>query len=85
MISDGERAAVQFTLREFASHLGRELLSEQVAIMRTNARQDHQRRWLLRLERIPRAVLERQQQMILHRRSNRIDQPLRSPERKSAP
>ena len=36
VISDGERAAVQFTLREFASHLGRELLSEQVAIMRTN-------------------------------------------------
>ena len=28
---------MQFTLREFASHLGRELLSEQVAIVRTNA------------------------------------------------
>ena len=37
VISDGERAAVQFTLREFASHLGRELLSEQTAIVRTNA------------------------------------------------
>ena len=37
VISDGERAAVQFTLREFASHLGRELLSEQAAIIRTNA------------------------------------------------
>jgi ketosteroid isomerase-like protein len=37
VISDGERAAVQFTLREFASHLGRELMSEQVAIFRTNA------------------------------------------------
>jgi len=36
VVSDGERAAVQFTLREFASHLGRELLSEQVAIVRTN-------------------------------------------------
>ena len=36
VISDGERAAVQFTLREFAAHLGRELLSEQVAIFRTN-------------------------------------------------
>src|SRR5688572_32918904 len=37
VIADGERAAVQFTLREFATHLGRELLSEQVAIVRTNA------------------------------------------------
>jgi ketosteroid isomerase-like protein len=37
VISDSERAAVQFTLREFAAHLGRELLSEQVAIFRTNA------------------------------------------------
>src|SRR5688572_30553374 len=37
IIADGERAAVQFTLREFATHLGRELLSEQVAIVRTNA------------------------------------------------
>ncbi|MDF3037608.1 MAG: hypothetical protein K0Q71_314, partial [Thermomicrobiales bacterium] len=39
IIADGERAAVQFTLREFASHLGRELLSEQVAIVRTNGGQ----------------------------------------------
>ena len=37
VISDGERAAVQFTLREFAANLGRELLSEQVAIFRTNS------------------------------------------------
>lgn len=37
VVSDGERAVVQFTLREFASHLGRELISEQVAIFRTNA------------------------------------------------
>jgi ketosteroid isomerase-like protein len=36
VIADGERAAVQFTLREFAAHLGRELVSEQVAIFRTN-------------------------------------------------
>ncbi len=36
VISDGERAAVQFTLREFAPTLGRELLSEQVAVMRTS-------------------------------------------------
>lgn len=36
VIADGERAAVQFTLREFATHLGRELLSEQVAIFRCN-------------------------------------------------
>ena len=37
VVSDCERAAVQFTLREFASHLGRELLSEQVVIVRTSA------------------------------------------------
>jgi ketosteroid isomerase-like protein len=37
VISDGERAAVQFTLREFASQLGRELISEQVAVFRTNS------------------------------------------------
>jgi ketosteroid isomerase-like protein len=35
VIADGERAAVQFTLREFSSELGRELVSEQVAIFRT--------------------------------------------------
>lgn len=37
VIADSERATVQFTLREFSSRLGRELISEQVAIMRTNA------------------------------------------------
>jgi len=37
VIADGERAAVQFTLREFSSQLGRELVSEQVAMFRTNA------------------------------------------------
>jgi ketosteroid isomerase-like protein len=37
VIADGDRAVVQFTLREFAAHLGRELLSEQVAIFRANA------------------------------------------------
>jgi len=36
VISDSERAAVQFTLREFAPSLGRELLSEQMAVMRTS-------------------------------------------------
>lgn len=36
VISDGERAAVQFTLREFAPAIGRELLSEQMAMMRTS-------------------------------------------------
>ncbi|MEZ4563910.1 MAG: nuclear transport factor 2 family protein [Thermomicrobiales bacterium] len=36
VISDGERAAVQFTLREFAPGIGRELLSEQMAVMRTS-------------------------------------------------
>jgi ketosteroid isomerase-like protein len=36
VIAVGERAAVQFTLREFASHLGRELISEQVAVIRSN-------------------------------------------------
>jgi ketosteroid isomerase-like protein len=36
VISDGERAAVQFTLREFAPTLGRELLSEQMAVIRTS-------------------------------------------------
>ena len=36
VISEGERAAVQFTLREFAPTLGRELLSEQMAVVRTS-------------------------------------------------
>lgn len=37
VISDGDRAAVQFTLREFAAQVGRELISEQIAVVRTNA------------------------------------------------
>ena len=37
VISDGDRAAVQFTLREFGTEVGRELLSEQVALIRSNA------------------------------------------------
>ena len=36
VVSDGERAAVQFTLREFAPQLGRELISEQIAVFRAN-------------------------------------------------
>jgi ketosteroid isomerase-like protein len=36
VIADGDRAAVQFTLREFAPTLGRELLSEQMAVMRAS-------------------------------------------------
>ena len=39
VISDGERCVVLFTVREFASQLGRELLSEQVAIFRTSGGQ----------------------------------------------
>ncbi len=39
VVSDGERAAVQFTLREFSSQLGRELVSEQIAMFRTNGGQ----------------------------------------------
>ncbi len=37
VIANGDRAAVQFTLREFAANLGRELLSEQVAIIRASS------------------------------------------------
>ncbi|MBA3449726.1 MAG: nuclear transport factor 2 family protein [Chloroflexia bacterium] len=37
VIADRDRAAVQFTLREFVAQVGRELLSEQVAVFRTNA------------------------------------------------
>lgn len=37
VIANSDRAVVQFTLREFASQLGRELLSEQVAVFRTNS------------------------------------------------
>ncbi len=36
VIGDGDRAAVLFTLREFASHIGRELLSEQIAVVRAS-------------------------------------------------
>ena len=35
VIADGERAAIQFIIREYAANLGRELISEQVAIVRT--------------------------------------------------
>jgi ketosteroid isomerase-like protein len=38
-ISDGERAVVLFTVREFAPQLGRELISEQVAVFRTSGGQ----------------------------------------------
>ena len=34
VIAADDRAAVQFIIREFAPHLGRELISEQVAIVR---------------------------------------------------
>src|SRR5262245_40570913 len=37
VISDGDQAAVQFTLREFSTQLGRELVSEQLALFRINA------------------------------------------------
>lgn len=36
VIADGDRAAVQFVVREFAPHLGRELISEQVALFRAS-------------------------------------------------
>ena len=36
VISADDRAAVQFVVREYAPHLGRELLSEQVAIVRSS-------------------------------------------------
>jgi ketosteroid isomerase-like protein len=39
VISDGERVAVQFTLREFSTQLGRELVSEQMAVFRTHVGQ----------------------------------------------
>jgi ketosteroid isomerase-like protein len=38
-ISDGERAVVLFAVREFAPQLGRELVSEQVAVFRTSGGQ----------------------------------------------
>jgi ketosteroid isomerase-like protein len=34
VIASGDRAAVQFVVREFSTRLGRDLLSEQVAIVR---------------------------------------------------
>ncbi len=37
VIANGDRAAVQFVVREYSPSLGRELLSEQVAIVRTAA------------------------------------------------
>jgi ketosteroid isomerase-like protein len=37
VISDDERAAVQVTIREFSTQLGRELVSEQLAVFRANA------------------------------------------------
>jgi len=36
VIEDGDRAAVQFIIREFAPQLGRELISEQLAIFRVS-------------------------------------------------
>ena len=39
VVADGERAVILFTLREFAAHLGRELLSEQVAVLRASGGQ----------------------------------------------
>ena len=35
VIGDGERAAVQFVVREYSARQGRELISEQVAILRS--------------------------------------------------
>jgi len=36
VIAADDRAAVQFVIREYAAHLGRELISEQVAIVRAS-------------------------------------------------
>jgi ketosteroid isomerase-like protein len=36
IIAADDRAAVQFVIREYAAHLGRELISEQVAIVRAS-------------------------------------------------
>jgi ketosteroid isomerase-like protein len=36
IIAEGDRAAVQFVIREYAPHLGRELISEQVLIIRAS-------------------------------------------------
>jgi ketosteroid isomerase-like protein len=38
-ISDGDRAVVLFSVREFAPELGRELISEQAAVFRTSGGQ----------------------------------------------
>jgi ketosteroid isomerase-like protein len=36
VIADGDRAAIQFVVREYAPHLGRELVSEQLVIARAS-------------------------------------------------
>ena len=36
VIGDGDRAAIQFIVREYAPHLGRELISEQMAVVRSS-------------------------------------------------
>jgi ketosteroid isomerase-like protein len=36
VIEEGDRAAVQFIIREFAPHIGRELISEQLAVFRAS-------------------------------------------------
>lgn len=36
VIAEGDRAAIQFVVREYAPHLGRELVSEQIVIARAN-------------------------------------------------
>ncbi len=39
VIAEQDRAAIQFVVREYAPHLGRELISEQVVIVRGNESQ----------------------------------------------
>jgi ketosteroid isomerase-like protein len=36
VIAEGDRAAIQFVVREYAPHLGRELVSEQIVIVRSS-------------------------------------------------
>jgi ketosteroid isomerase-like protein len=36
VIAEGDRAAIQFVVREYAPHLGRELVSEQIVIVRAS-------------------------------------------------
>lgn len=36
VIAEGDRAAIQFVVREYAPHLGRELVSEQLVIVRAS-------------------------------------------------